>query len=60
MEKIKILFIISDLEKENTKYKKTIDFFFKHFDDDIIELNYIVDPKREQLETLLSLDNYFF
>lgn len=59
MEKIKILFIISDLQKENTKYKKTIDFFFKHFNDDVIELNYIVDPKREQLETLLNLDNYF-
>jgi len=59
MRKIKILFIISELQKESAKYKKNIDFFLKHFNDDVIKLNYIVDPKREQLEALLNSNNYF-
>lgn len=59
MKKFKILFIISELQKGNTKYKKKIDFFFNNFSDDVIELNCIVDPEREQLEGLLNSNKYF-
>lgn len=59
MKKIKILFIVSELQREKTKYKKNIDFFLKYFNDDVIELDYIIDPERKQLEALLNSNNYF-
>lgn len=59
MKKIKILFIMSELQKGNAKYKKNIESFLEGFNNKIIDLNYIVDPAREQLEMLLNSNSYF-